>query len=147
MVITLGRVFFLASTCSPRYFVFILAHIMSDSISSPHPPTARTKGFPHSGLAAGWNQLMAVEPFMPGEYQKYNNNFGWVSYVGRGATNSIPPKNNNTTTQTPTRVFTPSGLLNYFASYHASCRMGEHPTGCIAPAQPNRVSLFLHHFS
>jgi len=38
---------------------------------------------------------------MPGEYQKYNNNFGWVSYVGRGATNSIPPKNNNTTTQPP----------------------------------------------
>jgi len=31
----------------------------------------------------GWNQLMAVEPFMPGEYQKYNNNFGWVSYVDR----------------------------------------------------------------
>eukprot|EP00667_Euglena_gracilis_P002633 EG_transcript_2636 len=31
----------------------------------------------------GWNQLMSVEPFMPGEYQKYNNNFGWVSYLDR----------------------------------------------------------------
>ena len=27
--------------------------------------------------------LMSVEPFLPGEYHKYNNNFGWVSYLDR----------------------------------------------------------------